>query len=403
MPHTRSVSVLFFVTVGSCYEPAEMAGISHFIEHVCFKGTHKRPDSRSISEAIEGVGGIMNGGTDREITSYWCKLASKYFGLSVDVMVDVLRDPLFREDDIDKEKQVIIEEINMSLDSPQQRVGMVFDELMWPGSPMGRDVAGTRESVTGISGKQLREFLSEYYTPANILVSVAGDCDEDAAAEAIWSATRGWGKGKAPQYLVSATGQQSARMKVEHRDTEQVNMLLGVEAPSIFDPDRFAADLLCMMLGEGMSSRLFTEIREKLGLTYDIHSYIEHYRESGAFVVHAGIEPAHTAEAVRAILDQLASTNDGVSEEELVKAKEMTKGRLLLSMENSRNVAGWYGAQEILTGKIMTVDEVTAEIEKVTQKDIVRVAQFMFRTDKLNLAMIGPIDEQIISKGTLVI
>jgi predicted Zn-dependent peptidase len=401
MPHTRSVSVLFFVTVGSCYEGAEVAGISHFIEHMCFKGTEKRPSSRAISEAIEGVGGIMNGGTDREMTSYWCKLASQHFGLAVDVIIDLLRNPLFRPGDVDKERQVIIEEINMSLDSPQQRVGMIFDELMWPGSPMGRDVAGTRETVTGITGEQLRYYLSGYYAPENILVSIAGDFDEDAAAAAILKATRGWDKGTVPQYLVSRTGQEHARLQVEHRDTEQVNLLLGVEAPSIFDPDRFAVDLLSMMLGEGMSSRLFTEIREKLGLAYDIHSYVEHFRESGAFVVQAGIEPDQTSRAVCAIVEQLALTRDGISDAELTKSKEMAKGRLLLSMENSRNVAGWFGAQEILTGRIMTLDEVTQEIEAVTGDDIKRVARSLFTTSKLNLAIVGPVDEQVVGADTL--
>jgi predicted Zn-dependent peptidase len=401
MPHTRSVSVLFFVTVGSCYESDAIAGISHFIEHMCFKGTENRQSSREISEAIEGVGGIMNGGTDREMTSYWCKLASQHFDLAVDVIVDLLRNPLFRHGDVDKERQVIIEEINMSLDSPQQRVGMIFDELMWPGSPMGRDVAGTKETVSAIERQQLCDFLQSYYSPQNIVVSIAGDVDVDKATAMIENATGGWKAGGSPHYKVSQTGQTQARLQVEYRDTEQVNLLLGVEAPSIFDPDRFPVDLLSMMLGEGMSSRLFTEIREKLGLAYDIHSYVEHYRESGTFVVQAGIEPQQTTKAVSAIVEQLALTRDGISELELTKSKEMAKGRLLLSMENSRNVAGWYGAQEILTGQIMTVDDVTRAIEAVTLADIRRVAQYLFTTNKFNLAIVGPVKEGAVTAESL--
>jgi len=401
MPHTRSVSVLFFVTAGSCYESDDIAGISHFIEHMCFKGTRNRASSREISEAIEGVGGIMNGGTDREMTSYWCKLASEHFELAVDVIVDLLRNPLFRAEDVDKERQVIIEEINMSLDSPQQRVGMLFDELMWPGSPMGRDVAGTKESVTGIGKQEMLKYLTGYYTPENILVSIAGDVEDEKAVSVVKRYTEAWQKGTQPAYIYSKTDQAQARVRIEYRDTEQVNLLLGVEGPSVFHPDRFAVDLLSMILGEGMSSRLFTEIREKLGLTYDIHSYVEHFRESGTFVIQAGIEPGQTGNAVRAILDQLALTKDGISASELNKSREMAKGRLLLSMENSRNVAGWYGAQEILTGKIMTVDDVTQAIEKVTVDDLRRVANDLFATAKLNLAIVGPVKEQVITAEAL--
>lgn len=401
MPHTRSVSVLFFVRAGSCYESDDIAGISHFIEHMCFKGTKNRSSSREISEAIEGVGGIVNGGTDRELTSYWCKLASQHFELAVEVLADLLRNPLFREQDVDKERQVIIEEINMSLDSPQQRVGMIFDELMWPVGPMGRDVAGTRESVTAIDRMQMLQYMGIHYAPENILVSVAGDVEDDRVISVIDRYTQDWGSGTRPVYISSTSGQQHARVRVEYRDTEQVNMLLGVEGPSLFHPDRFAADLLSLILGEGMSSRLFTEIREKLGLTYDIHSYVEHFSETGTFVIQAGIDPGQTVKALQAMLEQLARIREDISFAELHKAKEMAKGRLLLSMENSRNVAGWYGAQEMLTGRIMTVDDITSVIEDITLTDINRVAKELFQTVKINLAAVGPIHEQDIPVESL--
>jgi predicted Zn-dependent peptidase len=394
MPHTRSVSVLFFVRAGSCYERADQAGISHFIEHMCFKGTARRQTSREISEAIEGVGGIMNGGTDRELTSYWCKLASQHMETAVDVIVDLLRNPLYREEDIDKERQVIIEEINMSLDSPQQRVGMIFDETMWPDSPMGRDVAGSKETVSSINRQQMKGFMGGYYTPDNMLVSLAGDFDPDKAAQIIERSTEGWQRGVKPEYFSSRPGQTKPRVRIEYRETEQVNLVLGVEGVSLFHPDRFAIDLLSMMLGEGMSSRLFTEIREKLGLAYDIHSYVEHFLQTGVFVIQAGIDPGQTEKATGAILEQLGRARDGVSDMELHKAREMAKGRLLLSMENSRNVAGWFGAQEMLMGRIMTVDEVTEIIENITAKDVQRVAGDLFVTGKLNLAAVGPIKNE---------
>lgn len=391
MPHTRSVSVLFFVMSGSCYETDEVAGISHFIEHMCFKGTKKRPNSMAISEAIEGVGGIMNGGTDRQLTSYWCKLASQHLELAIDVIVDLLRYPLFRTGDIEKERQVVIEEINMSLDSPQQRVCMLFDELMWPGKPMGRDVAGSKETVSAITKKQMLDVLKGSYTPDNMLVSIAGDFKPARALDMLNTALDGWKKGSQPEYLLSKPKQGKPRLRMEFRETEQMNLMLGVEGYSMFHPDRYAVDLISMILGEGMSSRLFTEIREKLGLTYDIHSYVEHFKETGAFVVQAGLDPKQTGKAVTAILEQLAYMRESTTEQELRKAIEMAKGRLLLSMENSRNVAGWYGAQEALTGKILTVDDVTRIIERLTVKDIKRVAGDIFVTKKLNLAAVGPV------------
>ena len=203
----------------------------------------------------------------------------------------------------------------------------------------------------------------------------------------------GWARGRKPKYLPSIPRQAKPRMKMEFRETEQMNLMLGVEGYSMFHPDRYAVDLISMILGEGMSSRLFTEIREKLGLTYDIHSYVEHFKETGAFVVQAGLDPKQTGKAVSAILEQLAYMRDKTTEKELHKAIEMAKGRLLLSMENSRNVAGWYGAQEALTGKILMVDDVTRIIEGLTVKDIRRVAGEIFVTEKLNLAAVGPVRE----------
>ncbi|MFA5065418.1 MAG: pitrilysin family protein [Dehalococcoidia bacterium] len=401
MPHTRSVSLLFFVMTGSCYENDGEAGISHFIEHMCFKGTTKRSSSREISEAIEGVGGILNGGTDRELTSYWCKLASRHLETAVDVITDLMRRPLFREEDIEKERQVIIEEINMSLDSPQQRVGMILDDMMWPGKPLGRDVAGTKETVTAITRSQMLERVERFYTPANMLASIAGDFDRDNLLAMLSRAGEGWQAGGQPGYIDSRVSQTRPQTRIEYRETEQVNLILGLEGLSVFDPDRFALDLLSMVLGEGMSCRLFTEIREKLGLAYDIHSYVEHFRETGSFVIQAGIDPAQTERAIKAIQEQLATARDGISAEELDKAREMAKGRMLLSMENSRTVAGWYGAQEMLTDKIMTIDDVTRIIDEITLEDIRRVVGGLFTTEKLNLAIVGPVRDEAGIAGLL--
>jgi predicted Zn-dependent peptidase len=400
MAHTRSVSVLFFVGAGSCYESDAEAGISHYIEHMCFKGTEKRPSSVKISEAIEGVGGIFNGGTDRELTSYWCKLASQHFELAIDVIMDILRNPLFRAEDVDKERQVIIEEINMSLDSPSQRVAMLFDETMWPGKPLGRDVAGTKKTVSTINRMQMLEYMANYYVPNNMLISIAGDIEPERAVDTTNSTLGDWKPGKKPVYIPSATTQNFPQIRYEFREIEQVNISLGVEGLSLFHPDRFVVDIISMILGEGMSSRLFTEIREKLGLAYDIHSFVEHFRDSGMFAIQAGIDPERCGVALTAILEQLGAMKFEIAEAELRKAKEMAKGRLLLSMENSRNVAGWYGGQEMLMENILTVDDVTRIIEGITLDDLRRVSQQIFMTEKLNLAMVGPIKEVETLKGS---
>lgn len=394
MPHTRSVSVAFFLGVGPRYEADSEAGISHFIEHLCFKGTEKRRSSKEISETIESVGGVINGGTDKELTTFWCRVTSQYFPLALDVLVDLLRNSRFDAEDIDRERQIIIEEINMSLDSPRQRVAMLFDELLWPGQPLGRDIAGSKETVSSITRQQLLDFLSNHYLPNNTVVSIAGDIEHKQVQEIVSRAFNDWRPNKLPAGFPTSSSQESARLRIEFRDTEQVHLCLGVPGLSLFHPDRYAVDLLSIILGEGMSSRLFTEVREKQGLAYEIHSYADHFVDAGALIVHAGVDPARTGEALEAIVNQLANLKEEISEAELKKAKEMAKGRLLLSLENSRNVAAWLGAQELLTDRILTVDEVISLVEAVTIEDLKRVAQKLLIGSKLNLAIVGPIREE---------
>ncbi len=196
MPHTRSVSVVFFLGVGSRYEIDSEAGISHFIEHLCFKGTDKRRTAKEISEAIESVGGILNGGTDKELTTYWCRVTSEHFLLALDVLIDLLRSSRFAAEDIDRERQVIIEEINMSLDSPRQRVAMLIDEIIWPGQPLGRDIAGNRETITALTRQQILDFFSSAYLPNNIVISIAGDIEQKQIQDTVSKALGGWKRNK---------------------------------------------------------------------------------------------------------------------------------------------------------------------------------------------------------------
>jgi predicted Zn-dependent peptidase len=390
MPHTRSVSVCIFVGVGSRYETEAQAGVSHFIEHLCFKGTPKRPTSREISETIEGVGGILNGGTDKELTVYWCKAAQPHFPLALDVLADILLHSNFDPEDIERERQVIIEEIHMSKDFPIQRVNMLIDELLWSNHPLGRDIAGSRESVTAITRDIMLDYRANHYAPDNTVITIAGDIKHQEMVTAVSQALGNWANRQLHSGYFAYEEQQARRLLIEARDTEQAHLCLALPGLSLFDPRRFTLGLLNVILGEGMSSRLFTEIRDKLGLAYNIHSYVEHFLDSGSITVYAGVEPKNLLVAIRAILEQLSHLKEVIPQSELSKAKEFAKGRLLLRMEDSRSVASWIGGQEILTGRILSVDQVIATIDAITADELKQLAQELLVASRLCLAVVGP-------------
>lgn len=397
MPHVHSVSMGVIVGAGSRYERPGQAGISHFIEHLCFKGAKKRPTSKDISEAIEGVGGVLNGGTDKELTIYWCKVAQPHFLIAIDVLADMLAHSRFEPEEIEKERQVITEEINMSFDSPQYRVDLLLDEVMWPHQPLGRDVAGSKETVARMTRKDMLKYLRRQYVANNAVVSVAGDITHK---EIVAGLEKGFGQWRqdARQEWVPVNGRQRrARLKVEERDTEQAHLCLAVPGLSLRDPDRFTLDLLSAMLGEGMSSRLFLEIREKKGLAYAISSCVDHFLDAGALTVYAGVDPRQVPATVAAILAELNRMKDGIPEQELRKTKEYCKGRMLLRMEDTRSVSSWLGGQEFLLGNILTIEQVIAKIETISAGDIMRVARELFLGERLNLAVVGPVDEGSLS------
>jgi predicted Zn-dependent peptidase len=394
MPHTRSVCINIFIGAGSRYEGAGEAGTSHFIEHLLFKGTERRATSKEISEAIEGVGGMLNGGTDKELTIYWCKVARPHFQLALDLMVDMLRHSRFDAQEMEKERQVIIEELNMSMDSPHHRVNMLIDEVVWPDQPLGRDAAGSKESVGALTRQMLLEYLARQYVPNNAVVSVAGDISHEEVVSSLSRAFDDWDRGMPQPPFPAQDRQDCPHIHIEHRTTEQAYLCLAVRGLSLLDPDRFNLDLLNVILGEGMSSRLFLEIRERRGLAYDIHSYVDHFLDSGAVTIYAGVDPRHVNTTIEAILEELCLLKEGVPALELAKAKELAKGRLLLRMEDTRSVAGWMGGQELLTGRILTVDEVVSIIDAIAPEDLKRVAGQLFLSEKLNLAIVGPVAEE---------
>ncbi len=393
MPHAHSISLVFFLAGGSRYESPEEAGLSHFVEHLVFKGTPQRPTAKDISEAIEGVGGILNGGTDKEATVYWAKVARQHFLLSLDVLTDMLRNSQLDPAEIEKERLVICEEINMSRDSPSFRVDLLIDEVLWPRHPLGRDVAGSKGTVCKMDRRMLRDFIDRQYRPNHTVLGVSGAIEHEEVVAAIGKRLQDWPPGPPGAYSPARDRQSAPRLRAEFKDTEQAHLCLAVPALPLLHPDRYALDLLSVVLGEGMSSRLFQEIREKQGLAYDIHSYVSYFQDTGALIVAAGVDPKRLSGAVQAILGEMGRLREPVPEEELRKAREMTKGRMLLRLEDSRSVAGWLAGQELLCNRILTIEEVVAALDAVTVADLQRVARQLFRTEKLNMAVVGPVKD----------
>lgn len=392
MPTSRSVGVALATAVGSCYEADDEAGISHYIEHLCFKGTARRPTPKDISAEIEGIGGILNASTGREETVYWAKVTRSHMTTAIDLLFDIALHSVFDASEVEKERQVVIEEINMSLDTPQQRVAMLIDALLWPGQPLGRDVAGTKETVGSISRDALLRYVDGHYRSGNMVACVAGDVVHEEVCSEIEQRCAGLRSGRTKKGYLADPEQHEPRVGVDTREGEQAHVCLAVHGVSRCDRRRYAADALNVVLGGGMSSRLFTEIREKRGLAYDIHSYGEHFLSSGSLVVYAGVDPDRLDECVEALLQELTRMKAGVTDEELRRSKELVKGRLELRLEDTQNAALWYGTQELLNGDILTVDEVCRRIESVTLADVAEVADEYLTTDNLSLAVVGPVE-----------
>ncbi len=393
MPHTCSVSICFFIGVGSRYETEAQAGISHFIEHLNFRGTPKRTTSKEISAAIEGVGGILNAGTDKELTLYWCKVAQPHFSLALDVMVDMLLNSKLDPVDMERERQVIIEQINMTIDSPSQQANLLIDKLLWHGHPLGRDVAGSKESMAAITRDMILDYLRSQYTPDNTVVAIAGNIKHEEVVTSVNQAVANWTNQQPHLGYLPYEEQENPRLQIKRRDTEQVHLCLGLPGLPLLHPKRFTLDLLNVILGEGMSSRLFTEIRDRLGLAYSIHSYVDHFLDSGSVIISAGVESKNLPVVIKAVLEQLWQLKEPIPESELFKAKELSKGRLLLRMEDTRSVAGWIGGQEILMGRILTVDDVVSIIDAITVDELKELAQELLVGDYLRLAVVGPVAE----------
>jgi predicted Zn-dependent peptidase len=397
MPAARSVSVAIFVPVGSRHEDDEHAGLSHLLEHLVFKGTRGYPEAGTLSQRVEGVGGSVNASTDRELTVYSSKVPAGQATVALEAVSELALHPMLRAADLRAEKPVIVDEIRMYVDSPSDHVFTMFDELLYGKHPLGREIAGTIGSVRRATHEAVVDHWRAAYRLDGVVLSVAGAIghDEVVGAAAGWHAEGPELNGRPPRRRPSAIGKPipapAGALRVSHRQLSQGNLCIGMPGVSRDDPDRWALDLLGAILGDGMGSRLFLELRERRSLVYDVSTFSAMYADVGTFGVHAGFDPEDAERVVRAILEQLERiAGDPVRSEELDRARAYTRGRLELRMEDSGAVAGWIGTGETLLPRILTVDEVIEQLEAVTIEDLLRVARRFLAPSGARLAVLGP-------------
>ena len=392
MPAARSVSVAILVGVGSRHEDDREAGLSHLLEHLVFKGTRGYPDAGSLSAAIEAVGGSANASTDRELTVFSAKVPREQLDTALEVTAELALRPLLRRADLLSEKPVIVDEIRMYVDSPTDHVFTLFDELLFGKHPLGREIAGSPGSVRRQTIDAVRRHWATWYGPDRVVVAAAGALDHETvvrAAEDWLGDLRGLPDGR--RRVIAPKPSPAGALAVRHRALAQGNLCLGMPGVARDHADRWALDLLSAVLGDGMSSRLFLELRERRSLAYDISTFGSSYSDCGTFGVHAGFDPDHAEQVVGGILDELERVvNDPVPDAELERARAYTRGRLELRMEDSAAVAGWLGSGESLLPRILTVDEVLERLDAVTADDVLRVARRYVRPDRARLAVLGP-------------
>jgi len=395
MASLQSVTVLVMVAAGSRYETKHNNGISHFLEHMAFKGTTSRPTPQIIANLIDGIGGESNAFTSKEYTGYYIKSATTHLDLTLDILSDMLQHSLLKQQEIDKERGVIVEELNMYEDTPMRRLGDIYDHLLYGDSPMGRDIIGTKESLAGIAREDFIAYMSSLYSADNMTVIVAGGIDEKNSAEIV---TKYFSKMPAfttAGYEKVVVTQTQPSLLLKQKATEQAHLALGVRGVPLGHPDEYPLEVLAAVLGAGFSSRMFQEIREKRGLAYYIGTSSDNNTDCGDFTTTAGVDPKRIDEAIKAILEQYDTIRSSdIPEKELQKAKELIKGHFVLSLEDSRSVASFFGHQEILEHHIDTPEQVIEKIDKVTADDVHRVAKQYLVADTLNLAIIGNFDDR---------
>lgn len=391
MPQVESMTALIGVGAGSRYETLRTNGISHFFEHMTFKGSKKRPTALDISTAIEAIGGEFNAATGKEMTSFYVKAAAKHLPLALDVLVDMVLNSKLDKGEIEREKGVIIEEINLYEDTPVRRVSDIFETLLYGATPLGWDVAGKKENVRRIKREDFTAYINRLYHPVNMVVAIAGKFEPKKVESQVKKYLGKSERGEVKEARRLAFKQTKPQLKLGRKKTEQAHFCLGVPGVSLDHPDRWALGVLSVILGAGMSSRLFIEVRVKRGLAYYVRTSPEFYTDNGYLVTQAGVDVGKIEEAIKVVLSEYKKIAlKKVPGLELKKAKEFLKGSLILALEDSYATALRYATLAILEKKMRTPEETMKLIDKVTATDVLRVAKDIFAKEKLNLAVIGP-------------
>lgn len=401
MAHMESISLGIWIRAGGRDEDKKNNGISHLLEHLLFKGTKKR-DVRKIKEEIEGRGGSFNGFTAEEFTCYLVKLLGKDAELGVDILSDMVLNPRLDETEVEKEKNVIIEEINMYKDIPSQHVHELLAEMMWPGEPLGLPLAGTVESVKKLTRRDLIDYRDTYYNPKNMLAIGAGHTDEKELLSLCEKYFSGIPGKDVPSFKKVKHKQKSPQLGLHFKETEQTHMALGFHAMDRFHPDRHAFSLVNIILGANMSSRLFHIIRDELALCYEIASGIRKYDDTGAFTISAGVDNKKLVRSLEVILEVTGSMKkEPVRGNELERAKEYYKGQLLFALEDTMSFMLWLGEKVLSGEKDYSVKKIVENIDSVTTEDLMRVSNAVFKDENMNLAIIGPSKEEKALEGIL--
>ena len=399
MPSLESVTLTVWVKTGSRNEEEKVGGISHFLEHMVFKGSPKRPTARDISQAVDAIGGEFNAATSKDWTNFYIKAGKRNLETAFDVLSDMVLSPLLKSDEIEREKGTIVQEIRMYEDTPMMHIGEVFEGLAFTGNPLGRDTAGTEASVKAIKREDFVNYRKEYYHPENMLVTIAGGFDEEKGLlliEKYFGSIQPF-KGKSFKGKEFKNQQTKPKFKLQTKKCEQAHLILGFMSEGRGYPKRFAQSLLSVILGGGMSSRLFIEVRERRGLAYSVRTSLDRYQEVGYMGTYAGVNVAKADEAIKVILDQcygLASGKYPVTAKELAKAKGFLKGNLALALEDTHDVSGFFGEQHLFLSEVLTPEEIYKKVDAVSLDDVNFEAKKLFVPARLNLAIIGPFKDE---------
>ncbi len=390
MENTETAMLLVLVGTGSRYEDRNINGISHFLEHLFFKGTKSRPSPGQVAAVLDKIGALFNAFTSKEFTGFWVKTASADFDIGLDVVSDILLEPIFKKEEIEKERGVIFQEKNMKEDIPQARAGEILENVLYGDAPLGWDIIGTENSIGKIKKEQITGYLKEHYVGSNTVVIAAGNIDANKTFSKLGKAFRLMPKGKIKPKKEASDFQKNFQIKLVEKKTDQMHLAMGLRAYNMFDEKKYALNLLSVILGGNMSSRLFMEIREKLGLAYYVGSSGEQYTDVGYLNIGAGVPHDSLPKILEKITEIIRKIKEkGILEKELKDAKSFARGRFALSLESSDEVAMFLGEQELLLRKILQPEEILKKIEKVSRNDIMKAGTDVFNSSKSNLVAIG--------------